>query len=58
MDVSRKWFCSCTGKPLELGVEVAPEEEPIEPVCPRCGASPSSDPRRTINYRDIPQWED
>ncbi len=58
MDVFRKWYCTCTGKPIELAFEGPPEEEPAEPVCPRCGASPSSDPRRTVTYRDIPDWED
>jgi hypothetical protein len=58
MDVLRKWFCSCTGKPVELSFEIVPDEEPAEPVCPRCGASPSSDPRRTVAYQDQPDWKE
>jgi len=53
MDVYRKWFCSCRGKPVELSYEQVLEEEGgSEPVCPRCGASPSSDPKRTISFSD------
>jgi hypothetical protein len=52
MDVYRKWFCTCTGKPIELGYIVAEEEERGEPACERCGATPSSDPKHTIIYED------
>ena len=58
MSMSRKWYCSCRGKPLELNIVVSGEDEPVEPTCQRCGASPSSDPRHTITYRDIESWND
>ena len=53
MDTIRKWYCSCRGKPLELTFEDPLEEEQGEPTCNRCGASPSSDPKKTISYRDF-----
>lgn len=57
MDVTRKWFCRCSGKPVELPfVEVA-EEEPVEPACSLCGATPSSDPRKTITFIDKEDWD-
>ena len=57
MDVNRKWFCSCSGKPVELPfVEIA-EEEPVEPACSLCGATPSSDPKKTIKFQDFEEWE-
>lgn len=52
MDVYRKWFCTCTGQPVELGYVETQEEETGEPACERCGATPSSDPKHTIIYRD------
>jgi len=60
MAVYRKWYCTCSGKRRELGYQSAPinEDEVSEPVCPRCGATPSSDPRKTIIYRDIEDWDD
>jgi len=58
MSLHRKWYCSCRGKPLELSVVEIVEDEPVEPVCQRCGASPSSDPRHTITYKDQEKWED
>jgi hypothetical protein len=59
MDVYRIWYCRCTGKPLELSYEDPIEEEVRgEPVCRACGASPSSDPRKTISYRDVEDWKD
>lgn len=51
MDINRKWFCTCTGKPIELGFKET-EEELGEPACDRCGATPSSDPKHTIYFRD------
>ena len=58
MTLYRKWYCSCRGKPLELNTVETFDDEPSEPTCQRCGASPSSDPRRTISYRDVQNWED
>lgn len=52
MIVERIWFCTCTGKARELVIEETGEDAAAEPVCPRCGASPSSDPRHTVGYRD------
>lgn len=52
MTIYRKWYCSCRGTPLELAPLEIGEDEPLEPACPRCGASPSSDPKHTITYRD------
>ncbi len=58
MSIFRKWYCTCTGKPEELNYEeVAGEEEKGEPFCEECGATPSSDPRKTVVYRDIEDWE-
>ena len=58
MDVNRKWFCSCSGKPLELIFEQPAEEEDIgEPACLRCGATPSSDPKHTITFKDVEEWD-
>ena len=34
------------------------EDEPVVPVCEFCGASPSSDPKKTIIYRDEENWDD
>ncbi len=58
MSTYRKWYCTCTGKPLELEYQVAAEDEPEEPVCRRCGASRSSDPRKTVIFREVEDWED
>lgn len=57
MSVYRKWYCTCTGKPVELDYEETLEEEG-EPYCDRCGATPSSDPKQTIIFRDVEDWED
>ena len=59
MDVYRKWFCNCTGAPVELIYENAldTEEDVGEPVCEVCGATPSSDPKRTVTYRDVEEWD-
>lgn len=59
----RKWFCTCTGKPVEITYEEPVEgEEDMglegEPTCYRCGASQSSDPKHTISFRDYEGWED
>ncbi len=58
MTVYRKWFCNCTGSPRELDYNEVLSEDGGEPVCPRCGATPSSDPKRTITFRDQEDWED
>lgn len=58
MTTYRKWYCSCRGKALELSVVETADDEPAEPACQRCGASPSSDPRHTISYRDVENWDD
>lgn len=58
MTISRKWYCSCRGKPAELSTLETAEDEPIEPTCQRCGASPSSDPKHTISFKDIESWDD
>lgn len=55
MIVERIWFCNCTGQPRELVVVEAGEDEAGEAACARCGATPSSDPKRTISYRDEEQ---
>jgi len=57
MDIIRKWFCTCTGKPAELGFKETVEELG-EPACDRCGATPSSDPKHTIIYKDEETDED
>ena len=53
MIVERRWFCSCSGQARELVYVETGEDEAAEPACPRCGASPSSDPKRTISYKDV-----
>jgi len=61
MSVYRKWFCTCTGESVELSYEElleGEEGENAEPFCKRCGATPSSDPKRTVIYRDVEDWED
>lgn len=60
MTVYRKWYCTCSGQTVELDYTEAPqdESEEIEPVCDLCGATPSSDPKRTVTYRDVETWED
>lgn len=58
MGVYRTWYCTCTGQPRELEFDAHLEEEASEPVCPKCGASPSSDPKHTISFRDQEDWED
>lgn len=60
MSVYRKWYCTCSGDALELDYTDAPldEDEEVEPVCDLCGATPSSDPKRTITYRDVESWDD
>jgi hypothetical protein len=50
MSVYRQWFCNCNGKQRELVADPYVEEDSLEPACPRCGATPSSDPKRTISY--------
>jgi hypothetical protein len=52
MTVNRTWFCSCQGKPRELVFDPYVEEDSLEPTCPLCGATPSSDPKHTISYVD------
>lgn len=58
MSVTRKWYCTCRGEPVELPYLESLEDEPVEPTCPRCGASPSSDPRHTITFKDREEWDD
>ena len=58
MTIYRKWYCNCRGKPLELSTVENAEDEPVEPICERCGASPSSDPRHTISCQDMENWDD
>ena len=58
MSVYRKWYCNCTGRPKEIIYDDQPEEEATEPVCAKCGASPSSDPKHTISYRDQEEWDE
>lgn len=53
MIVERQWFCRCTGQARELVYLETAEDETAEPVCPRCGATPSSDPKHTVSFRDI-----
>lgn len=57
MNVDRKWFCRCSGKPVELPFVELTEEEPVEPACGLCGATPSSDPKKTVFYRDKEEWD-
>ena len=59
MSIYRKWYCTCSG--TAGGTAAGPagaEDEPDEPVCERCGATPSSDPKKTVIYRDVEDWED
>lgn len=58
METYRKWYCNCSGKFRELIFNDQLEDESGEPECPRCGASPSSDPKHTISYRDQEEWDD
>jgi hypothetical protein len=60
MEVFRKWLCVCTGKPIELIYDkpTIEDDEVGEPSCLKCGATPSSDPRHTIIFRDEQQWEE
>jgi len=43
---------------LELSTVETLEDEPVEAICQRCGASPSSDPKHTISYKDVETWDD
>ncbi len=56
MTVIRKWYCTCTGKPVELTYVETLEDEPAEPACESCGATPSSDPRHTVSFQDKEEW--
>lgn len=58
MSVYRKWYCNCSGRPRELELDAHLEEETSDPVCAVCGASPSSDPKHTISFRDQEEWDD
>jgi len=58
MDVTRRWFCTCSGKKIELRfVADVDDGETGEPACERCGATPSSDPKKTVIYQDERDWE-
>lgn len=57
MDVERKWYCTCSGAPVELASLAPAEEDETEPGCERCGATPSSDPHRHLFYRDVTPGE-
>jgi len=48
----RQWFCNCDGKRRELVFDLFVEDDSREPACPRCGATPSSDPKRTLSFID------
>lgn len=52
MDVGRTWFCNCSGKLVELEPVEIEDDEPLEPACRYCGATPSSDPKKTLTFRD------
>jgi hypothetical protein len=54
----RKWFCHCKGQPRELVPDPHVEEDSLEPACPICGATPSSDPKHTISYKDYEDYSD
>ncbi|MEZ4599945.1 MAG: hypothetical protein R2940_09155 [Syntrophotaleaceae bacterium] len=58
METYRRWYCTCSGKPIELETREFVEDEPLEPTCRRCGATPSSDPKKTIVSREFATWED
>lgn len=48
----KRWFCSCKGSPRELVADPYVEEDSLEPTCPLCGATPSSDPRHTLSFTE------
>ena len=55
MEGFRSYYCSCSGTRIPLVYDPTFEEEPdevTEPHCPKCGASPSSDPKHVIGFRD------
>lgn len=52
-DVERRYFCNCTGKPIELIPVETEEEGTLDLICQHCGASPSSDPKHTISFKDV-----
>jgi len=58
MTVYRQWFCECGGLPRELVSDPYVEEDSLEPACPRCGATPSSDPKHTIRFSDREDYSD
>lgn len=58
MTIERKWYCTCSGAPVELGMVETGEDEPGEPACQRCGASVSSDPKKTVIFKDVESWDD
>ena len=58
MDIQRRWYCQCTGKKIELTFVPGPDDEDVgEPACEKCGATPSSDPKKNIVFRDQKDWE-
>jgi len=58
MTVHRQWYCNCSGKRRELVADPYIEEDSLEPACPRCGATPSSDPKHTLSFVDREDYED
>jgi hypothetical protein len=58
MTVYRQWFCNCHGLPQQLDSEVLYDHEAIEPACKYCGATPSSDPKKMLSFRDQEEWDD
>jgi len=58
MSHKRRWYCSCEGTLRELIVDQLVEDELLEPSCPLCGATPSSDPKHTISYTDEEDYSD
>lgn len=55
MDNFRIYYCNCTGKQVQMVYEATFGEEPdevSEPHCPKCGATPSSDPKHVVSFHD------
>jgi len=58
MTIHRQWYCDCSGEQRELPTLELGEDEPGEATCEFCGATPSSDPRHTVSYRDLEDRND